>query len=88
MAPSFSQDNNESPANIIINFFFNVIKIQLCKSISMKILDSVELGRLILSFYNLITNYSRIIQNSELEDLAQDHRYYQGWALDKAILWF
>ena len=54
----------------------------------MKILDSVELGRLILSFYNLITNYSRIIQNSELDDLAQGHRYYQGWALDKAILWF
>gem|GEM_PF-6020638 len=75
MAPSFSQDNNESPANIIINFFFNVIKIQLCKSISKKIMDSVEMDRPIFSFYNLITNYSGIIQNSELEELAQDHRY-------------
>ena len=44
----------------------------------MKILDSVELGRLILSFYNLITNYSRIIQNSELDDLAKGHRYTKG----------
>ena len=46
------------------------------------------MGRPIFSFYNLITNYSGIIQNSELEDLTQDHRYYQGWGLDKAILRF
>jgi len=44
-------------------------------------MDSVKIGRLIFSFYYLITNYSRIIQNSELENLEQDHRHYQGRGL-------
>gem|GEM_PF-6809236 len=44
-------------------------------------MDSVKIGRLIFSFYYLITNYSRIIQNSELENLEQDHRHYQGVGL-------
>jgi len=51
-------------------------------------MDSVEMSRPIFSFYNLITSYPRIIQNSELENLTQDHRHHRGWALDKAILWF
>jgi hypothetical protein len=48
----------------------------------------VEMSRPIFSFYNLITGYPRIIQNSELENLAQDHRHYQGWDLNIAILRF
>ena len=43
------------------------------------------MGRLILSFYNLITNYSRIAQNSELENLTQDHRHHRGWGLYTAV---
>jgi hypothetical protein len=48
----------------------------------------VEMGRPIFSFYNLITSYPRIIQNSELENLAQGHRYPRGWGLDRAVLRF
>ena len=39
------------------------------------------MSRPIFGLYILITCYSRIIQNSELEDLAQDHRYPGGLAL-------
>ena len=37
------------------------------------------MSRPIFGLYILITCYSRIIQNSELEDLAQDHRYPRGF---------